>query len=590
MKTQPKSCPTIGQERVSFRSTIFGALLLAVGLACSRPAEITVQPYDESSSSLKEAVTINDGAPLTNNPTISLRFAKQYAQEMYITLVPGCETGGQWESYSTSKPLTLSGPDELKTIFVKFRNQSTGESPCLSTSVTLDTHPPTIALPTKPASITQAKDVEFSITATDNLAGVSSLECRFNSEPFAACPASIKRTDFKDGEQVFHVRSTDRAGNASSVTEFKWLIDSLAPTLNITSAPGVLSRDTMATFAFSATDDGGQLTNFQCQVDASTSAACTSPVAYSGLAQGEHVFKMTVTDRAGNRIDKTYTWQVDSLPPAVNFTTQPAVLSRVDDVLLAFNTTDTNGSGGNGSGVNGFTCQLDGSAPAACTSPMSFSDLADGSHTFTVTAMDRAGNTGTSAATFFIDDTPPTLTFTKVPRAMSNQLPAAFAFTPGDPNGANGSGVDSIMCKIDTGAASRCSSNSPSFSNLVDGPHTATFTVFDRAGNSLQRIHSWVLDSVAPSAPVLTAKPAVSTMDQTATFTYTSSDNTGGSGFDRYECKRDNLAAATCGASMSYSGLAPGPHSFQVTAIDKAGNRSITTRYDWTVESSTPSP
>jgi len=98
----------MGQKRVSFWATTVGILLLTIGLACSRPVEIAVKPSQESPNSLQESVTINDGASLTNNPQISLRFAKQYAQEMYITLVPGCETGGQWEPYSDSKSLTLS--------------------------------------------------------------------------------------------------------------------------------------------------------------------------------------------------------------------------------------------------------------------------------------------------------------------------------------------------------------------------------------------------------------------------------------------------------------------------------------------------
>jgi len=451
--------------------------------------------------------------------------------------------------------------------------------------VTLDTHPPTIALPVKPASITQAKDVEFSITATDNLTGVASLECRFNSEPFATCPTTIKRTDFKDGEQVFQVRSTDQAGNASPVTEFKWLIDSLAPTLNITEAPTALSRELTATFTFSAMDDGNPITNFQCQIDAGAPASCTSPMTYNGLTQGEHVFKMIVTDRAGNRIDKAYTWQIDSLPPIVAFTIQPPAMGRIDDVLFAFNATDANGSG-----INGFTCQLDGGTASTCAPPVSFSDLTDGNHTFTVTATDRAGNAGLGTATFFIDDTPPTVTLTNSPGAFSNQPTAQFSFLPEDPNGANGSGIDYVTCKVDTRGSFRCGSYSPPFYNLLDGPHMVSFTAFDRAGNSFLRTYNWIVDSVAPSTPVLTAKPAVSTTNKNATFTYTSGDNTGGSGINSYECKRDNLAATTCGTSVSYSNLAAGAHAFQVIAIDKAGNRSTAAQYSWTVQSTTPAP
>ena len=49
-------------------------------------------------------------------------------------------------------------------------------------------------------------------------------------------------------------------------------------------------------------------------------------------------------------------------------------------------------SGGVSSGVNHLECSLDGALFATCTSPQSFTGLAEGTHTFRVRAVDAAGN------------------------------------------------------------------------------------------------------------------------------------------------------------------------------------------------------
>ena len=69
-----------------------------------------------------------------------------------------------------------------------------------------------------------------------------------------------------------------------------------------------------------------------------------------------------------------------------------------------------------------FECRLDSNQEAdfqSCSSPKSYSSLADGDHTFDVRATDAVGNTDQTPASrsFTVDATPPTAT-APVPRLL----------------------------------------------------------------------------------------------------------------------------------------------------------------------------
>ncbi len=78
-----------------------------------------------------------------------------------------------------------------------------------------------------------------------------------------------------------------------------------------------------------------------------------------------------------------------------------------------------------------FECRIDSGTWGACTSPASYSNLADGSHTFEVRATDAATNVDASPAsqTWTIDTAAPDTTITSGPTGTVADTNAAFGFS-----------------------------------------------------------------------------------------------------------------------------------------------------------------
>jgi hypothetical protein len=116
-----------------------------------------------------------------------------------------------------------------------------------------------------------------------------------------------------------------------------------------------------------------------------------------------------VKDAAGNPLaeDKTWSFSTAAAPPPPDTTAPdtaidsgPSGTITVADATFTFSSSEANST---------FECSLDGAAYSTCTSPKSYTNLPNGSHTFDVRATDGAGNVDATAAsrTFTVDVPPP---------------------------------------------------------------------------------------------------------------------------------------------------------------------------------------
>jgi hypothetical protein len=367
-----------------------------------------------------------------------------------------------------------------------------------------------------------------------------------------------------DGTWTAQAEQRDSAGNTGTSSANTFTVTTVPPVTTISSGPPNASNVRTATFSFSA----DKPVSFQCSLDGSAFAACSSPKTYSGLADGSHTFRVKATDPAGNTSTASYTWTVDTLPPpAPTITSNPP--SQTSSTSANFGFSDAE------AGVTAL-CRVDSGVFSSCSSPQTYSDLVAGVHTFDVKVQDAAGNESSTASYTWTIGPPalPPPTFDTTPPDPTSQTSATFGFSDAQAD-------VSFECSLDGASYDACTSPA-SLSGLVDGSHTFGVRARDSDGNlSAAQTYTWTVDTAAPGETI-TSEPPNPSNSTTASFSFTANETAS------FECSLDGAPFASCSSPQSYSGLAAGSHTFLVTATDQAGNSS-TASYTWTVDTTAPS-
>ena len=449
---------------------------------------------------------------------------------------------------------------------------------------TVDATAPEATLTDKPADTTTATGATFAFTGE---AGAT-FECALDGAEFTGCTSPSEYTDLEIGPHTFEVRATDAAGNTAAPVSHSWKVeeppDTAAPETQITDQPAKTSNSPAATLSFTGTDNKTPAADlrFECRLDGQTEAnfsSCTSPQSYSGLGQGSHTFDVRTVDQAGNTdpTPESYTWTVDTAAPQTTIDSKPEALTKSTTSSFTFT----------GEAGATFECKLDNGSFTGCSSPQSYADLSDGSHTFSVRSTDAAGNVETPVShTWTVDATVPQATIDSPPPASTIETNATFTFSA-DELGAK------FECSLDGAPFAECASPKE-YTGLALGQHTFNVRATDAAGNTGSPTdYVWTIeepaDITAPDTQI-TGQPVKDTNNTAATFSFTGTDNKTPAADLRFECQLDNQASGfvPCTSPQSYSGLGQGLHTFEVRAVDQDGNIGNAVGYTWTVDTAAP--
>ncbi|MCX7624163.1 MAG: metallophosphoesterase [Thermomicrobium sp.] len=248
----------------------------------------------------------------------------------------------------------------------------------------------------------------------------------------------------------------------------------------------------------------------------------------------------------------------DTAPPETTLTSAPPATTTSSSATFSFVADE----------LATFRCSLDGAPAQVCTSPVTYSGLAAGAHTFTVVAVDVSGNVDPTPASYSWEITAaaPETTLSATPPSLTNRVDVTFAFSSDDP-------AATFQCQLDGGAPSACTS--PLLLNgLAEGTHTFSVWAVSSGGTAdpTPASWTWTVDLTPPTAPA--GLQAVAGNRQVKLSWSPTSDASGIAGYD---VLRDGSVLVTLGDTTSYIDASVQPnttYTYTVVARDSAGNVS----------------
>jgi hypothetical protein len=332
-----------------------------------------------------------------------------------------------------------------------------------------------------PAALNASTSADFRLVASE---APATFACSLDGVRATGCPAQPHYDRLAQGAHVLTAASLDVFGRLDATAAlWRWSVDTVPPDTQLTAAPSGTTTSASATLRFTAPD--ADVVGFECRLDGAAFAACQSPHAVAGLADGPHSFDVRAKDGAGNRDPSPAraTWTVDRRAPDTLLDQQPPIATADTAATLAWSSPDRD--------TIGFQCRLDAAAYGPCQSPRVVTGLAEGGHAFQVRAVDLAGNVDPTpaSASWTVDMTKPDVTFGSVPSATVVGTGATFAFSS--------TSVDlaGFRCQVDQTSPYPCTSPL-TLTGLAVGQHSFTVRSIDVAGNLSDPVTTtWVATS-----------------------------------------------------------------------------------------------
>lgn len=395
----------------------------------------------------------------------------------------------------------------------------------------------------------------------------ASVLCELDGGGQVPCHSPFLASNIADGNHGVEILAVDAAQNVSSTYRREWRVDSVAIVAISSVSP---SAPVVGSGSLTIEFGSANSASFVCSLDGATFAACSSPVALSGLEDGAHRWEVRGLNLAGVAGPSAeHVWTIDTSGPVVALdSVNPAANPTASkELTVAFSSAD----------AVSFFCSVDGAMETLCVSPHALAALQDGAHQISISGVDGLGNRGNALTyAWTVDTTGPVVAFGAISPAGQtvSMLSISAELTASEPV--------TFLCTLDAGLETACTS--PFLADVGEGSHALSLSGVDALGNrGAAVVHSWAVEIPDAVAQIDSFSPSESpTSSRSASASFSATDATS------FVCSLDGAAFTACASGVAFGNLEDGNHSFAVAALNLVNRRGPVTSRSWIVDTTGP--
>lgn len=362
-----------------------------------------------------------------------------------------------------------------------------GQSKSSLISTNVDTTAPNGFFIKKPATISRETDPTFAFNAIDKKSQFISFKYKLDDEDWIPSGNQVQLKNLTPGSHKLQVSASDKKNN-TSIYSYSWSVDLDPPEIIFLEKPNDITTSMTGNFSISISDKSSRVINIECYVDNVFIEDC-STLSLNNLKLGLHTLILKAEDQAGNNRDVKYVWSVSSNE---NVIPEPILVRKPNPYIKGGRPTfhfSAITAGILECFVNSTSIPCEANKDFSVESSSEIIGATGNLLPYQIQARINYNGTLSSPTTYrwFVDNTPPVLTFLNEPteNSRTNNVMVQFSATDKSNNFA------SLKCLVN-GSSLPCESmEEVVLEDLKKGLYNFSVTAQDKAGNKKTITTDW---------------------------------------------------------------------------------------------------